>query len=170
MRKTLLTLALASLVAGLLGGCAWRTQVGFGSGAQGILPSTGPDAAVADAETPPAATAPAKGHRLLASWAPGTDAFFYQSDTSGTYTVPSGAYVTSWSAHSTSGATVAITPSGPNIVDAQAGTNITIPAGSAYNMSKPALAGNANELGAGTVFVFTGTDAYVITMYLLGGP
>ena len=165
-----LGLAIMAAVALTLGGCAWRLQVGFGQGAQGILPPADTDASVADVETPPTSPAPAKGHRLGLSWAPGTDAFFYASGTSGTYTVPTGAYVTSWSAHATSAGTVVVTPSGPQITDAQAGSTITLPAGSAYNMSKPALAGNANELGAGTTFVFTSTDAYVITMYLVGGP
>lgn len=117
---------------------------------------------------PSAGTSP---RRIGATYGAGVDAFFYATGTSGTYTVPAGAYVTSLSCHATgSSATLTITPSGPSIVGPIAGSPIPIPAGGAYSLSRPVLAGYANELGAGSVFVFTGTDAYVITLYLVGGP
>jgi hypothetical protein len=97
--------------------------------------------------------------------------FVYFSGTAGTVTVPSGSYVTGLSCHATgSGASLTITPDGPNIPTPTAGSAIPIPAGAAYSLSRPVIAGNANELGAGSVFVFAGTDAYIVTTYVIGGP
>lgn len=60
---------------------------------------------------------------------------------------------------------------GPDLFDAAppatcraTGSSITIPAGSSFGLSVPVLAGNVDELGAGTTFVFTSTDSYVVTM------
>jgi hypothetical protein len=116
------------------------------------------------------------------------DPYSYASGTSGTYTVPAGYYVTSWWAHNTtSGGTVTITATSPNwlgacydagVIDAGdggvivldggpcvgPGTTITIPAGTQYQQTVPTLVGVPDELGSGTVFVFTSTDSYVVTL------
>ena len=126
------------------------------------------DPAQGQAAPAPTAAAPM---RLGAGLAPGTDAFTLAAGTAGTVTVPTGVFVTSLSCHATgSGATLTITPSGPNITDAAAQPAIPVPAGGAYALARPVLAGNANELGAGTTIVFSGTDAYSVTMYAIGGP
>lgn len=108
---------------------------------------------------------------------PTVDALATTSGTSGTFVVPSGAYVTSWWAHAAAGGaggTVTIAPSGPGsyatcyVSDAatcrDAGPAITIPAGVAFTLEIPTLKGGADELGAGSVFVFAGTDSFAITV------
>jgi hypothetical protein len=114
----------------------------------------------------------ASHHPLLAAgFTAGTDAFSYAAGTAGTYTVPAGTYVTSLTAHATgSGATLTMTPSGPNVTSPVAGPAIAIPAGAAYALNRPVLSGQANELGAGTTLVFAETDSYVVTLYAVGGP
>lgn len=113
---------------------------------------------------------------------PTVDALATTSGTSGTFVVPSGAYVTSWWAHAAAGGaggTVTIAPSGPGSYptcyasDAStcrdAGPSITIPAGVAFSLEIPTLKGGADELGAGSVFVFAGTDSFAITVNGPGG-
>ena len=95
---------------------------------------------------------------------PGQSRTFYAAGTSGTYTVPSGAYVTSFSCHaSAAGATLVMTMTGPGITTFDAGPSIVIPAGGAYGLEQPTLPPTA--LGAGAKLVFTGTDSYAITLY-----
>jgi hypothetical protein len=120
--------------------------------------------------------------------APVADTFSQAAGTAGTYTVPTGFFVTSWWAHNTvGGATVVITPTGAReysaCVDAgctttEAGTTctsvstpcaspgptLTIPAATGHGDAVPVLLGGPDELGEGTVFVFSGTDSYVLTL------
>ena len=97
------------------------------------------------------------------------DRFSYLTGvTSAGVTIAAGYYVTAVSAHSTAGGSMTITPCGPNIATCTAGSSIAIPAGSAFTVTYPSLVGAQNELGAGSVFVFTGTDSYVITLAQLG--
>jgi hypothetical protein len=99
---------------------------------------------------------------------------------SGSYTVPRG-YVTSISAVASSGladagidaggyGTITITPNGPGVTDGSAVVQppIPIPAGYTYTVSRPVIQGSANELGVGTVIVFTNTQSYIVTMSLGG--
>jgi len=118
---------------------------------------------------------------LDAGGVPGVDRFAYASGTAGTYTVPSGFYVTSVWAHNTSGGgTVTIAPSGSRMQTACAvsgsggcratGSAIVVPAGAAWSLAVPVLTGGQpavdypQELGEGTQFVFTSTDSYVVTL------
>ena len=95
---------------------------------------------------------------------PSVDPLVIATGTSGTYTVPYG-YVTGVSAIAGgSGGTLTITPNGPTIVDAQAQPTITIPAGWAWTLPRPVIAGASYEMGAGTVFVFTGTLSYTVVI------
>lgn len=132
-----------------------------------------------------------QGRALVGAVGTVADPYSYASGTSGTYTVPAGYYVTSWWAHNTtSGGTVTITATSPNWLGAcfdagfadagdagdgapipidagpcvSPGTTITIPAASAYQQTVPTLRGLPDELGSGSVFVFTSTDSYVITL------
>lgn len=124
---------------------------------------------------------PARGKRG-ATFTTAADAIATTSGTSGTIVVPIGAYVTSWWAHAAAGGaggTVTIAPTGPREYPTcytsaaatcrDAGPAITIPAGAAFSMEVPVLAGNADELGAGTTFIFSGTDSYAITVNGPGG-
>ncbi len=101
---------------------------------------------------------------------------------SGTYTVPRG-YVVGFSAVADGNAeaggvdggiggyaTIVITPNGPSVTDSALVTQppILIPAGLNYSAGRPVIQGATNELGAGTVFVFTGTISYTIVMSLGG--
>jgi hypothetical protein len=108
------------------------------------------------------------------------DPFVVATGVSGTYTVPRG-YVVSISAVAASGladagidaggyGTITITPDGPSITDGSAVTQppIPIPAGYAYSVSRPVIQGSTNELGTGTVIVFSNTVAYTVTMSLGG--
>ena len=123
------------------------------------------------ASTPPNPSAAELGHHKLAAYAPGTDAMTYAAGAAATVTVPAGVYVTGLSCHATGGgATLTITPSGPSITSPTAGPSIPIPAGGGFSLGRPWLASNANELGAGTVLVFAGTDSYFVGYYALGGP
>jgi hypothetical protein len=61
---------------------------------------------------------------------------------------------------------------GPDTFDAaapstcrDAGPSIVIPAATGFGLQIPTLTGSPDELGEGTVFVFTGTDSYVITLH-----
>lgn len=109
----------------------------------------------------PAPTPPAP-----AGYAPGQGLFFYATGISGTYTVPAGAYVTAITCHaSASSATLTLTPSGPGVTSPEAGQPIAIPVGGALTLARPILQGNASELGAGSVIVFTNTDTYLVTLY-----
>lgn len=96
----------------------------------------------------------------LASFA--ASRYGHLAGTSGTATVPTGGVVVGLSCYSSGGGTLVITPGGAN----QTGTaqpTITIPAGTTF---EPAWLSQLGILGAGTTFVFTGTDAYVVP-YLL---
>jgi len=117
--------------------------------------------------TAPAATTQGR----MGAYAPGVDAMTYAAGAAATVTVPAGVYVTGLSCHATgAGATLTITPSGPSITSPVAGPAIPIPAGGGFSLGRPWLAGNANELGAGTVLAFSGTDSYYVGYYALGGP
>ena len=110
-------------------------------------------------------------HHVLASYAPGNGRFFYAGGSSGTYTVPSGAFVTGLSCHaSAAGATLTMTPSGPDVTVPVAGPSIPIPVGAALAISRPLLVGSPDELGSGSILAFAGTDAYVVTLFQGGGP
>lgn len=82
----------------------------------------------------------------------------YGAGTSGTYTVPAGAYATGLTCYSAAGGTLVITPVGQG-----AGPSITIPAGVPFSMAEPLL-GTANQLNAGSTLAFTGTDSYVVVL------
>lgn len=121
----------------------------------------------------------------LASLGTVVDPLVFASGVSGTYTVPRG-YVVALSAVASTitdagggtdagdagivGATVTITPNGPAITDSAVVTQppILIPSGAAWSLSRPAIQGSANEMGAGTVIVFSGTVTYTIVMSLGG--
>ena len=120
----------------------------------------------------PAPPAPAAApHVVHASWSPGNGRFFYAAGTSGTVTVAAGSYVTGISCHATgSGATLTITPSGPDVTSPVAGPAIPIPQNGALSLSKPLLTGNSDELGTGSTLVFSSTDAYIVTLFAGGGP
>jgi hypothetical protein len=106
-----------------------------------------------------------------AAWVSGNGSLYYAAGTAGTVTVAAGSYVTGVSCHATgAGATLTITPNGPGVADAAAGAAIPIPAGGAYSLARPVLVGNSQELGTGSIFVFSGTDAYVVTLEHVGGP
>lgn len=84
--------------------------------------------------------------------------FSYDAGASGTVTVPAGVVVTRVACIATAGgATLQITPGGANQTGA-AGATIPVPVeGGWFGMSM------LGELGAGTVFTFTGTASYVVT-------
>jgi hypothetical protein len=106
--------------------------------------------------------APTSGGRKFG--AAGAQPPFTVSGTAGTYTVLAGYYVVSVSAHATSAGSLTVTASGPYVTSPVTWAAITIPAGSAWGLSVPVLTGAPNELGVGSVFVFSGTDAYTIVM------
>jgi hypothetical protein len=96
---------------------------------------------------------------------PGLASFFYSAGTAGTVTVPANAYVSGIAAHATnSGATLTLTPEGPGVIDASAGTAIPIPAGVGFALGRPVLYGSTFELGPGTIIVTSGTDSYFVAM------
>ena len=108
------------------------------------------------------------------------DPLVFATGVSGTYTVPRG-YVVGLSAIASAtadggldsggvGATVTITPNGPNITDGAAVTQppILIPAGYNWSVGRPVIQGNENEMGKGTVIVFYGTQTYTVVMSLGG--
>ena len=96
--------------------------------------------------------------------AAGVDTFTYLSGTSGTVTVPAGTYVTGVGAYATTAGTLVITPNGQGVTAPVAGPSIPIPAGVGWSMLVPVLIRAPQELGAGTIFVFTGTTSYTITL------
>jgi hypothetical protein len=108
------------------------------------------------------------------------DPLVFATGVSGAYTVPRG-YVVGLSAIASTnpdggldsggvGATVTITPNGPNITDGAAVTQppILIPAGYNWSIGRPVIQGNANEMGTGTTIVFYGTQTYTVVMSLGG--
>lgn len=141
-------------------------------------------------EASPAPPLPEQPHMAAFGTTPQvTDRFTLLSGTAGTAVVPAGDFVTSiWAHNTTGGGTVTIAPVGLNSVgpcDAstdganpdggpalcqQPSSTITIPAGSAWGVSIPALRGGWDELADGTQFVFTGTDSYVVTLYHYATP
>ena len=95
---------------------------------------------------------------------PGKSRFLTAAGTAGTYTVPAGAYITSFSCHASgAGATLVITANGPGITIPEAGASIVIPPSGAYGLDATVL--TPLTLGAGSTLVFTGTDAYAVTLY-----
>jgi hypothetical protein len=100
-------------------------------------------------------------------WSAGNGRFLTAAGTSGTYTVPAGAYVTMISCTNTSGssATVVITPSGTGVTSPLTGATITVPAGLGWTVARPVLLGNLGELGPATTIVFTGTTTYSVTLW-----
>jgi hypothetical protein len=107
------------------------------------------------------------------------DPLVFATGVSGTYIVPRG-YVVGFSAVASTTAdagvdggtggyaTVTITPSGPNVGTPVAQPPIYIPAGLNYSTGRPVIQGNTNELGVGSIFVFSGTSTYTIVMSLGG--
>jgi hypothetical protein len=163
VHKLLVLLALA-----LCAGCGVSWYVGANPAAA---------AAPLDATAPTSTTAPTVTGRRLggvydAGFQVGNGATFYTSGTSGTVTVPAGAYVTGIYCHGSTDAgsgSLTITPAGPAITDAQAGPAIPVPAGQPITIARPWLQGSPNELGVGSVIVFSGTDAYFVTFLAYGG-
>lgn len=96
-----------------------------------------------------------------------TDRFSYLAGTSGTVTIASGYYVTGVGVHATAAATMTIAPSNSDTSSPTTGPTITIPASSSWSIPMSIM--RPLDLGGGTVFVFTGTDAYVITLQNGGG-
>ncbi len=98
--------------------------------------------------------------------------FGYDAGTSGTVTVPTGCYVRSVRAIGGTGATLTITPAGPNTVS---GSNkiggqgaIPIPAGATGWFELDMLA----ELGPGSTLAFASTSSYFVqyAKFKAGGP
>jgi len=142
----------------------------------GAAPSTQASQLDASGPAPTSTAAPVEPHKLGgvydAGYQTGNGATFYTSGTSGTVTVPAGAYVTGIYCHGSTDAgsgSLTITPAGPLITDAQAGPAIPVPAGQPITIARPWLQGSANELGVGSVLVFSGTDSYLVTMVIYGG-
>ena len=143
----------------LLNGCGL-----FRHAAAAPVPST-------PAISEPAPTGAAPKRPRFADYAPGNSLYFYTAGTSGTYTVPAGSYVTALACYATSGgATLTITPSGPGVTTPVAGPAIPVPTNGGFNLSKPVLVGNSNEMGTGTVLVFSGTSNYFVSLWHAGGP
>jgi hypothetical protein len=118
-------------------------------------------------------------HAVMASLGTVVDPLVFATGVSGTYTVPRG-YVVGLSAIASAnpdggldsggvGATVTITPTGPGITGSPVTQPpILIPAGYNWSVGRPVIQGSANEMGAGTVIVFYGTQTYTIIMSLGG--
>jgi hypothetical protein len=100
--------------------------------------------------------------------------FTYASGVSGAYTVPAGQYVTGFAAHATgSGAYCTVAAQGPDTSAGVAGSQIPIPAGSSLQVTVPQVtpsgAGNTGGqdiIGDGSVLAFSGTDSYLVTMWI----
>src|ERR1700722_5689346 len=142
------------------------------------------------AVSPPAPPAPeSNGHHIKGVYDAGYEAgmppWFLATGTSGTVTVPSGAYATGVycvAATDAGAATLTITPDGPSsqgLINPQINAPISIPAGVPFNLGNSLLNGTPRQVGAGTmgplqlgpgsVFVFAGTATFVVTMYWYGG-
>jgi hypothetical protein len=91
--------------------------------------------------------------------------FTYAAGTSGAYTVPSGCIVTAFWCYSTAGGSLTIAPGGAGNTETT-GDSITLPAAVRFERDLRDNADRANlpQLGEGTVFTFTTTDAYYIEM------
>lgn len=84
----------------------------------------------------------------------------YLTGASGTVTIATGERVIAASCAGSSSFSVTISPSGPGqVAPPTAGGAITLAAGGAWSLPEMMCLG---QLGAGTVFVFTGTDVYMI--------
>ena len=95
--------------------------------------------------------------------------FSYLAGTAGTATVPAGYFVTGIAAHATnSGASFTIAPQGPDTSAGVAGPSIPVPAGVGFGLGKPTLLGQQDEMGDGTVIVFTGTDMHFVSLTAYG--
>jgi len=92
--------------------------------------------------------------------------FSYLAGASGSVTVPPGTCVRSIRALGGSGATLTITPGGPN-QKATAGSAIPLPSSTDYWRLDM-----LGELGAGTVLAFASTTSYLVTLaaFKSGGP
>lgn len=94
--------------------------------------------------------------------------FKYNAGVSGTVTVPSGRAVTGITAHaSASGASMTIAAQGADTAADPTGDSIPIPAGASISLGVPVIEQNDEQLGPGTVIVFTGTDSYLIVYRLV---
>ena len=109
-------------------------------------------------------TVPGKKPTRRIGTAAGADTFTYLSGTSGTVTVPAATYVTGVGAYATTAGTLVITPNGQGVTAPVAGPSIPIPAGVGWSLLVPVLVRAPQELGAGTIFVFTGTTSYTVTL------
>ncbi len=103
--------------------------------------------------------------------APSQENIFYAAGTSGTYTVPTGAFVTMLSAVAQGDAAadasagyIQITPNGLGYEVVDAGPEILLGASQTFTLGRPTLVGSLYELGPGSVIVFSGTTQYVVTM------
>jgi hypothetical protein len=120
------------------------------------------DAGVSDAETDVHHALYASGVGVV------VDPLVIATGTNGTYTVTKG-YITNLSAVAQAAAdagnaTVLITPTGPAVTDGAAQPVINIPPGYVWTLGRPAIQGNANELGVGSTIVFTNTASYTIVL------
>ena len=141
----------------LLGGCAVDLTVIVHQPTESDAPAPLPKAGPASPSAPPT-------HRLGAGTIPGADRFSYLAGTTGTVTIPAHQIVTSIGACSSAGGTVTSAPSGPGVMSSVTGPTITVPAGVCLSISVPVLVGSQFELGDGSVFVFSTTTAYLITL------
>jgi hypothetical protein len=180
----------------------------FACGRREVAPPLPAPELAAPAPAPPAAAPPWKPtiERFTGATPQLATRWQHLSGTSGTVIIPANTYVTSiWAHNTTSGGTLTIAPSGPNLQTACAawdagpdpydahladgaafdagpdlydgtapttcqdgGTAITIPAASAWSVTIPTLTGSPNEIGPGSVLVFTSTDSYVLTLNYYG--
>ena len=86
----------------------------------------------------------------------------YLAGTNGTVTVPQGKRVTGMTCLSIGGGSFTITIGGPNTAaPAAPGPPVPIPAGVSFSL--PPLF-SLGQLGPGTIFTFTSTDSYFISL------
>ena len=92
--------------------------------------------------------------------------FSYAAGVSGTVTVPAGVFVRSIRALGAGGATLVITPQGPNQSNT-AGSSIPLPSSTQYWECD-----FLGELGPGTTLAFTSTASYFVSYakFKAGGP
>jgi hypothetical protein len=84
--------------------------------------------------------------------------------------IATGFYVTGLAMHATAdGGALTITPSGPQVTDAQPGGAIPIPAGG-FSLARPSINGSQSELGNASNFQFSGCDSYFLALQKGVGP
>jgi hypothetical protein len=97
--------------------------------------------------------------------------FSYDAGASGTVTVPAGKKVVGIACHASGAGSFTIAPTGPNDAAAVTGASIPLPAGTSFSIGRPVLDGDQNEVGPGSVIIFTGTDSYFVAYenYIVSG-